>query len=217
MDVTVFLVDDHEIVRRGVRTLIDNESDLTVIGEASTVVEALAQIPEAGPRVALLDLHLPDGTGVELCRAVREQCPDIACLILTSYEDDGAIVEATAAGAAGYLLKQIRGGEILSAIRAAAQGQTVLDAARASGGHRAPRRDQGEAELDARAESLSPQERRILDHLATGASNREIADELGLAEKTVKNYVSGLLSKMGMTRRTEAAVYAVRLAERRRG
>ena len=105
MDVTVFLVDDHEIVRRGVRTLIDNESDLTVIGEASTVVEALAQIPEAGPRVALLDLHLPDGTGVELCRAVREQCPDIACLILTSYEDDGAIVEATAAGAAGYLLK----------------------------------------------------------------------------------------------------------------
>ncbi|MCO5311850.1 MAG: response regulator transcription factor [Microthrixaceae bacterium] len=217
MDVSVFLVDDHEVVRRGgVRTLIDSEPGLSVIGEASSVAEALDVIAEANPRVALLDLHLPDGTGVELCRALRDRHPEIACLILTSYEDDEAKAEAAEAGAAGYLLKQIRGGDIVAAIQAAADGRSLLDAAGAARTTHLPPRIDGDADLDARLESLSPQERRILDHLALGASNREIAEELHLAEKTVKNYVSALLSKMGMTRRTEAAVYAVRLSERRR-
>jgi two-component system, NarL family, response regulator DevR len=213
MAIRVFLLDDHEVVRRGVRELLE-EAGLEVVGEASTAEEAIQRIPPTKPDVAVLDVRLPDGSGVEVCREVRDLVPGIACLILTSYSDDEALFEAIMAGASGYVLKQIRGHELVDAIRTVAGGESLLDpaaTARVLARLRAPRAE------DDKIAPLTAQERKLLDLLAEGLTNREIAVRMFLAEKTVKNYVSNLLTKMGMARRTEAAVYAARLDERQRG
>lgn len=186
---------------------------MEVIGEASTAEEALRRIPATNPDVAVLDVRLPDGDGVEVCREVRSKMPQLHCLMLTSYADDEALFDAIMAGAAGYVLKQIRASELVDAVRAVASGQSLLDPSVTA---RVLDRLRNGSVGDERVESLTDQERRILDLLAEGLTNREIAERMYLAEKTVKNYVSNLLSKMGMQRRTEAAVYAARLAERQR-
>ena len=208
----IFLLDDHEIVRRGLRELLDAEDDLEVVGEASTAAEALARIPATRPDVAVLDVRLPDGNGVEVCRDIRSAHPEIQCLMLTSYADDEALFDAIMAGASGYVLKQVRGAELVEGVRRVAAGQSLLDPSVTT---RVLERLRKAPEEDERFADLSEQERKILALLAEGMSNREIAAEMYLAEKTVKNYVSNLLAKMGMQRRTEAAVYAARLAERR--
>ncbi len=211
MATRVFLLDDHEIVRRGIRELLEAEDDLEVVGEASTVAEALARIPVAAPDVAVLDVQLSDGTGVQVAREVRSAQPEVQCLMLTSFTDDEALFDSIMAGAAGYVLKQVRGTDLVNAIRKVASGQSLLDPAVTA---RVLERLRRGPEQDERIASLTAQERRILDLLADGLTNRQIAESLHLAEKTVKNYVSNLLAKMGMARRTEAAVYAARQAER---
>jgi DNA-binding NarL/FixJ family response regulator len=211
MATRVFLLDDHEIVRRGLRDLIEAEDDLTVVGEAGTVEEALGRIPATTPDVAVLDLRLPDGDGVDVCRDVRARHPEIACIILTSFSDDEAVYAAIMAGAAGYLLKQVRGTDLVDGIRRVASGESLLDpavTARVLERLRSPRESNELARLTDR-------ERRILDLIAEGKTNRQIGEELYLAEKTVKNNVSNVLAKLGMSRRTEAAVYAARLADKR--
>ena len=205
----VFLLDDHEVVRRGVRDLLEAEEGITVVGEAGTAAEALARVPATRPDVAVLDVRLPDGNGVEVCREIRSHMPAVACLMLTSYSDDDALFEAIMAGAAGYVLKQIRGNELVSAVRKVASGASLLDSAVTG---RVLARLRNPEPTDERLASLSVQERRILDLIALGYTNRQIANEINLAEKTVKNYVSNLLTKLGMERRTEAAVFAARLA-----
>jgi len=210
--VRVFLLDDHEVVRRGVADLLEAEEDISVVGEAGTAEEAVGRILALSPDVCVLDVRLPDGSGVEVCRAVREHRPDTACLMLTSFSDDEALLEAVLAGAAGYLLKQVRGSDLVDAVRRVASGQSLLDPAVTATVLRRLR--EGSAD-DERLRGLTEQERRVLALLADGRTNRQIADELFLAEKTVKNYVSNLLSKLGMSRRTEAAVWAARLDERR--
>jgi two-component system response regulator DevR len=207
----VFLLDDHEIVRRGIRELLEAEDDLEVVGEASSVAEALSRIPVAAPDVAVLDVQLADGSGVQVAREVRSAQPEVQCLMLTSFTDDEALFDSIMAGAAGYVLKQVRGTDLVSAIRKVASGQSLLDPAVTA---RVLERLRRGPEVDERIASLTAQERRILDLLADGLTNRQIAEALHLAEKTVKNYVSNLLAKMGMARRTEAAVYAARQAER---
>ncbi|HPU38944.1 MAG TPA: response regulator transcription factor [Microthrixaceae bacterium] len=212
MPITVFLVDDHEVVRRGVRDLLESSGDLDVVGEAGSVAEAQVAVPAAAPDVAVLDVQLPDGTGIELCRELRSARPELACLMLTSFPDDDALLDAVVAGASGYVLKQVRGSDLVAAVRQVAAGHSLLDPVLRE---RAATRIRSGPEDDDRLKHLTPQERRILDLLADGLTNRQIADEMFLAEKTIKNYVSNLLAKMGMSRRTEAAVYAARLAERR--
>ena len=211
MTITVFLVDDHEVVRRGVRDLLESTGDVTVVGEAGSVAEAIERVPAAAPDVAVLDVQLPDGTGIELCRELRSQRPELSCLMLTSFPDDDALLDAVVAGASGYVLKQVRGSDLVDAVRQVATGHSLLDPVLRE---RAARRIRSGPEEDERLSHLTPQERRILDLLADGMTNRQIADEMFLAEKTVKNYVSNLLAKMGMSRRTEAAVFAARMAER---
>jgi two-component system response regulator DevR len=211
MPITVFLVDDHEVVRRGVRDLLEASGDLKVVGEAGSVAEAIEGVAAADPDVAVLDVQLPDGTGIELCRELRSARPDLACLMLTSFPDDDALLDAVVAGASGYVLKQVRGSDLVKAVERVAAGQSLLDPVLKQ---RAAQRIRSGPEEDERLKHLTPQERRILDLLADGLTNRQIADEMYLAEKTIKNYVSNLLSKMGMSRRTEAAVFAARLAER---
>ncbi len=211
MTVRVFLLDDHEIVRRGVRELLEADGDLEVVGEADSVATARARIGPAAPDVAVLDVQLPDGSGIELCREVRSEHPDVRCLMLTSFPDDEALLDAVVAGASGYVLKQVRGADIVDAVRRVAAGGDLIDPAQAA---RAAEQIRRGAEEDERLRDLTPQERRILDLLAEGRTNRQIASEMFLAEKTVKNYVSNLLAKMGMGRRTEAAVYAARLQAR---
>jgi DNA-binding NarL/FixJ family response regulator len=203
----VFLLDDHEIVRRGVRDLLESEPDIRVVGEAGTASSALARIPALRPDVAILDMRLPDGDGVEVCREVRSRMPEVACLILTSFGDDEALFSAVMAGAAGYVLKQIRGTDLVSAVRTVAAGQSMLDPQAASK-LMARLRDQPKKN-DALA-SLSPQERRILELIGEGLTNRQIGERMFLAEKTIKNYVSALFAKLGMERRTQAAAFAVR-------
>lgn len=211
MTITVFLVDDHEVVRRGVRDLLESTGDVTVVGEAGSVAEAIERVPAAAPDVAVLDVQLPDGTGIELCRELRSQRPELSCLMLTSFPDDDALLDAVVAGASGYVLKQVRGSDLVDAVRQVATGHSLLDPVLRE---RAAKRIRSGPEEDERLSHLTPQERRILDLLADGMTNRQIADEMFLAEKTVKNYVSNLLAKMGMSRRTEAAVYTARMAER---
>lgn len=209
--VRVFLLDDHEIVRRGLKELLEGEEDLVVVGEAGTAAEALARIPAAAPDVAVLDVRLPDGDGVEVCREIRSAHPGINCLMLTSYADDEALFSAILAGAAGYVLKQVRGTDLIDAIRRVAAGQSLLDpgvTARVLERLRSPQAP------DENLASLSEQERRILDLIAEGLTNRQIGERMFLAEKTVKNYVSNVLMKLGMSRRSEAAAYAARLEER---
>ncbi len=215
VDVTVrvFLLDDHEVVRRGIRDLLEPEDDLVVVGEAGTAEEAIGRILATSPDVCVLDVRLPDGNGVEVCREVRERRPELACLMLTSFSDDEALLEAVLAGAAGYLLKQVRGSDLVDAVRRVAAGQSLLDPAVTATLLRRIREGSGE---DERLGGLTEQERRVLHLLAEGRTNRQIADELFLAEKTVKNYVSNVLAKLGMSRRTEAAVWAARLEERGR-
>jgi two-component system response regulator DevR len=210
--VRVFLLDDHEVVRRGVADLLDTADDIVVVGEAGTAEEALGRILALSPDVCVLDVRLPDGSGVEVCRAVKEKRPETACLMLTSFSDDEALLEAVLAGAAGYLLKQVRGSDLVDAVRRVGAGQSLLDPAVTSTVLRRLREGSPD---DERLRGLTDQERRVLALLAEGRTNRQIADDLFLAEKTVKNYVSNLLSKLGMSRRTEAAVWAARLDERR--
>lgn len=210
-EITVFLVDDHEVVRHGVRALVESDPNMRVVGEAGSVEQALTLIPEAAPMVALLDVRLGDGSGVELCREIRSEHPEIACLMLTSYSDDDALFEAIMAGASGYVLKQIRGSELLSAIRRVSAGEQLLDPTLTGRVMRQLReRNESEAMLD----RLTEQERRVLTLISEGLTNRQIGQSLHLAEKTVKNYVSNLLSKLHMERRTEAAVFAARLHDR---
>lgn len=206
--IRVFLLDDHEIVRRGLADLIGLESDLQVVGEASSKTEALHRIPAARPQVAVLDVRLPDGSGVEVCREIRSEFPDIRCLMLTSYADDEALFDAIMAGASGYVLKEIRGTDLISAIRQVAAGKSLLDpVATARVLDRIRKGDQ----QDDRLRGLSDQERRILHLIGEGMTNRQIGESMHLAEKTVKNYVSSMLAKLGMERRTQAAAFAARL------
>ena len=206
--IPVFLLDDHEVVRQGVRSLLESTGEVVVVGEAGLAAEALARIRAVRPRVAILDVRLPDGNGVEVCREVRNDLPDVHCLMLTSYSDDEALFEAIMAGASGYVLKQIRGNELIQAVRRVARGESLLDPAVTG---RVLRKLREPSVEDERLARLSDQERRILDLIAEGCTNRQIGQRLHLAEKTVKNYVSNMLTKLGMERRTEAAVFAARL------
>ena len=201
----VFLLDDHEVVRRGVRDLLEAETGIEVVGEASTAAEAIARIPAVRPQVAVLDVRLPDGSGVEVCREVRSQLPGLACLMLTSFSDDDALFEAIMAGASGYVLKQIRGNDLVTAIRRVARGESLLDPTVTA---KVLHRLRHPSEEDERLAKLTPQERRILDLIAEGATNRQIGNELHLAEKTVKNYVSSMLAKLNLESRTQAAIFA---------
>jgi two-component system, NarL family, response regulator DevR len=213
MATRVFLLDDHQVVREGVRRLLEADQDLVVVGEAGGAEEALAAIPESRPDVAVLDVRLPDGDGVDVCREIRSRHPEIACLILTSFADDEALAHAVLAGAAGYVLKQIQGNELVNAVRSVAAGHSLIPPATAERVLAELHRADAERE---EVERLTAREREILDLIAQGKTNRQIGSELFLAEKTVKNYVSNLLAKLGMARRSEAAAYATRLADRRR-
>ena len=205
--IAVFLLDDHEVVRRGVRDLLEAEPDITVVGEAGTAESALARIPALRPDVAVLDVRLPDGDGVSVCREIRSKMPEVACLMLTSFGDDEALFDAIMAGAAGYVLKQIRGTDLVGAVRTVASGQSMLDP-QAAGRLMASLRKPAKADPLA---GLTPQERRILELIGEGLTNRQIGERLFLAEKTVKNYISGMFAKLGMERRTQAAAYATRV------
>jgi DNA-binding NarL/FixJ family response regulator len=210
MTISVFLLDDHEIVRRGLADLLEVESGIRVVGEAATAAEALVRVPALLPDVAVLDVRLPDGDGISVCRDLRSAVtPAPACLMLTSHSDDEALIGAIMAGAAGYLLKQISGTDLVGAIRAVAAGASLLEPTAAAAVRERMRR--GWVPDDPRYATLSPQERRILDHIAVGRTNHQIGAEMHLADKTVKNYVSSLLHKLGFTRRTEAAVFATEL------
>jgi DNA-binding NarL/FixJ family response regulator len=211
--IRVFLCDDHDVVRRGLRDLLEAEDDIEVVGEADSAEQAVRRIGALRPDVAVLDVRLPDGDGVEVCRDVRSAHPEVACLMLTSFSDDEALFDAVMAGAAGYLLKQVRENDLVSAVRTVAAGgslmdpstiQNVLDRVRSGN------------EDDQRLGVLTAQERKIFDLIGQGLTNRQIGDEIFLAEKTVKNYVSSVLMKLGMERRTEAAAYAARVDERSR-
>jgi two-component system, NarL family, response regulator DevR len=206
--IRIFLLDDHEVVRRGVRELLEAEDDMEVVGEAGTAELALARIPPTQPHVAVLDVRLPDGNGVEVCREIRSRQPEVACIMLTSFSDDEALFQAVLAGASGYLLKQLRGNDIVDAVRRVASGQSLLEPALIE---RVRGRFRKEHEEDQRLARLTNQERRILELISEGLTNRQIGEKMHLAEKTVKNYVSNLLAKLGMERRTQAAVFAARL------
>lgn len=205
--IRAFLLDDHEVVRQGVRALLESDGSIEVVGEASTAAEALGRIPAVRPDVAVLDVRLPDGTGIEVCREIRSSV-GTPCLMLTSYSDDEALFESVMAGAAGYVLKQVRGNELVEAVKRVAAGESLLDPAVTE---RVKQRLQAPSEEDELLARLTAQERRILHLIADGMTNRQIAAEMYLAEKTVKNYVSNLLGKLGMQRRTEAAVFATKL------
>ncbi len=209
LTIRLALVDDHEIVRRGLRELLESAGDLTVVAEAGSLAEAESLDLEPLD-VAVLDVRLPDGSGVDLCRSLRERRPDLACLMLTSFADAEALSASVLAGAKGYVLKNVRGDELVRAIRKVAGGETLLTDDQVERARERLRRQMVE---DARLESLSAQERRILELLSEGMSNREIAEQMFLAEKTVKNYVSNLLAKLGFQRRTEAALFAQRQHE----
>ena len=201
--IQVFLLDDHEIVRRGLKDMLEDEPDFEVVGEASTAAEALARVPALRPRVAVLDVRLPDGDGVTVCRELRSKLPELTCLMLTSFADEEALFDAIMAGASGYLLKQTLGADLVAAVRTVAGGESLLDPRLAT---------KVMAKLRAADEKKDPlaqltaQEHKVLDLIGEGLTNRQIADRLFLAEKTVKNYVSALLAKLGLTRRVQAAV-----------
>ncbi len=203
------LVDDHEIVRQGIRALIDSQDDMEVVGEAGTVADAVKRVGFDTPDMVILDVRLPDGTGVEACREIRSRWPSVKVLMLTSYADEEALMAAIMAGASGYLLKRIDGVSLVESIRKVGRGESLLDNEMTEKLFRKLRGDEPDDPLLAR---LTPQESKILFHIADGLTNRQIAEEMFLAEKTVKNYVSNLLSKLEMSRRSEAAAYAARLA-----
>jgi two-component system, NarL family, response regulator DevR len=207
--IRVFLVDDHEVVRVGLRELLEEQPDVVVVGEAATADEAMRRLPALRPSVAILDARLPDGSGIDVCRQVRSLDPSIAALILTSYDDDEALLAAILAGASGYLLKQIRAADLVDAVRRVAAGTSLLDPAASQRVRDRLRVDTGGPE---ELRHLTRQERRVLDCIAEGLTNRQIGERLSLAEKTVKNYVSSVLSKLGVERRTQAAVLASKLS-----
>ena len=207
--IRVFLLDDHEVVRAGVRAGLEAEADIKVVGESGEVATALAEIAQCQPDVAVLDVRLGDGSGIDVCRDLSAEFPDIRTLILTSFESDRALVDAGLAGAAGFVLKQIRSNQLVEAIRLVADGRQLLDQAEVRLAMR--RMTHGDA---GRLLDLTRQERRIFDYIGEGKTNRRIAAEMFLAEKTIKNYVSNLLAKLGMARRTEAAALSARLDER---
>ena len=202
--IRVFLVDDHEIVRRGLAGLIDAQPDMEVVGEAATARQSLGRIEATTPDVAVLDVRLPDGSGIDVCRDVRSRLSSVACLILTAYDDDTAVSAAVLAGAAGYVLKDIGGSRLVDAIRSVASGHVILDS---SAVRQAKAHIHERAADDPRMGSLGLRERQILRLIADGLTNRQIGEHLGIAEKTVKNYVSSLLSKLGLERRTQAAIF----------
>ncbi len=209
--IRIFLLDDHEIVLRGLVDLLDDQPDLTVVGQATSATNALAVVASCNPDVAVLDVRLGDGNGIEVCRDIRSDHPDVACLILTSFADDHATVDAAVAGAAGYVLKQVGGSELIDAIRKVAGGAQLLDAAVVRFTLRRLRSSE-----EGRVDALSEQEHRIFELIGEGFSNRQIADEMYLAEKTVKNYISNIFVKLGIDRRTQAAAMAARIEERER-
>jgi two-component system, NarL family, response regulator DevR len=205
--IRIFLLDDHEVVRRGIRELLETEPGFEVVGESASAAEAIRRIPALRPHVAILDGRLPDGSGIDVCREVRSQDPSIAALILTSYDDDDALFAAIMAGAAGYVLKQVRGDDLIDMIRRVAAGQSTLDPSVTA---QVLERLRNGPPVDKELEALTEQEQRILDLIGKGLTNRQIAGELYLAEKTVKNYVSSLLAKLGLSSRTQAAIFAVK-------
>jgi DNA-binding NarL/FixJ family response regulator len=207
--IRVFLLDDHEVVRRGLTDLLDSEPDISVVGDAGTVEHALARGPALRPHVAVLDVRLPDGDGITVCRELRSQMPELACLMLTSFDDEDALLDAIMAGASGYVLKQIRGSDLVSAVRTVASGQSMLDPATTARLMRSLRADPAESPgMSPELASLSPRERDILALIGEGLTNREIGKKLYLSEKTVKNHISRLLAKLGVQRRVQAAVIA---------
>ena len=206
--IRVYLLDDHEVVRHGLRDMLEREGDIEVVGESGSAVDAEHRIPALRPHVAVLDARLPDGSGIDVCRAVRSVDPNIQALILTSYEDDEALFAAIMAGAAGYVLKQIRGTDLVDGIRRVAAGQSLLDPAVTA---RVLDRIRRGPDQPDELKGLTEQEKRILTLVAEGLTNREIAQRMFLSEKTIKNYVSSLLAKLGLERRTQAAVLAAKL------
>jgi len=208
-ELRIELVDDHEVVRRGLKTLLESEDDIKVVGEAGTVAEAVRRVGFDEPDVVILDVRLPDGSGVEACREIRDRWPGIKVLMLTSFADDEALFASIMAGASGYVLKQIKGTDLVDSVRKVGRGESLLDPEMTD---RVFRRIRGEEAEDPLLSRLSKQERIILDHIAEGLTNRQIAEKMFLAEKTVKNYVSNVLAKLEMSRRSEAAAYAARLA-----
>ncbi|QYF74816.1 response regulator transcription factor [Cryobacterium sp. PAMC25264] len=208
--IRVFLVDDHEVVRRGIADMINAEPDLEVVGEASTARQAVARVAATVPDVAVLDVRLPDGSGIDVCRTIRSANPVVQCLMLTAYDDDEASYSAVLAGAAGYVLKDIRGQHLVESIRRVARGESLVQKAVT---RKVVTELTGTA-ADSPASNLTTRERQVLELIAEGLTNRQIGDQLDLAEKTVKNYVSGLLAKLGMARRTQAAVYGAGLRPR---
>lgn len=209
----VFLVDDHEVVRRGVADLLDEDDGIEVVGQAGNVSQALARIPALRPDVAVLDVRLPDGNGIELARELRSRLPELKCLMLTSYTDEQAMLDAVMAGASGYVIKDIKGLDLVSAVMEVGAGKSLLDA-HAAAALMAKLRDSAEKQRGPLAQ-LSDQERTLLELIGEGLTNRQISERMFLAEKTVKNYVSRLLTKLGMERRTQAAVLATELRGRR--
>lgn len=207
--IRVFLLDDHEVVRRGVAELLQSEGDIEIVGEAATAAQAMSRIPALRPDVAVLDVQLPDGDGVTVCRELRSEMPELKCLMLTSFVDDEALLDAIVAGASGYVLKQIRGTDLIGAVRTVAAGGSLLDPQTTA---RVMDRIRTDATKVDPLASLTDQERRILDLIGEGLTNRQIGEHLFLAEKTVKNYVSSILAKLGLQRRTQAAVFAVKAA-----
>ena len=204
----VELVDDHEVVRQGVRAMLDAQPDIKVVGEAGSVEEAIRRVGFDDPHIVILDVRLPDGSGVEACREIRTRWPNIKVLMLTSFADDEALFASIMAGASGYVLKQIRGNDLVESVRKVGRGESLLDPEMTD---RVFRRIRGEEADDPLLSRLSKQERKILDYIAAGLTNRQIAEEMFLAEKTVKNYVSNVLAKLEMSRRSEAAAYAARI------
>jgi len=214
--ITVFILDDHEIVRRGLIDLLDAHPRMEVVGEASTAAEALHRIPAVQPDVALLDVRLPDGSGVDVCRDIRSAVPHTRCLMLTSFDDDDALFAAVMAGASGYVLKEIRGSSLTEAIEQIAAGGSLIDPSLTD--RLLQRlREPDPSSQHATKDDLTPREHEILMLITEGMTNRQIGDQLFLAEKTVKHYVSGLLTKLGMQRRTQIAVYGSRMAQEHEG
>jgi DNA-binding NarL/FixJ family response regulator len=205
--IRIYLLDDHEVVRRGIRELLESEPGFEVVGESGLAAEAARRIPALRPDVAILDGRLPDGSGIDVCRDVRSQDPDIKALILTSYDDDDALFSAIMAGAAGYVLKQVRGTDLIDMVRRVAAGQSTLDPAVIA---QVLERVRNGPPVDKELASLTEQEQRVLELIGQGMTNRQIAGELFLAEKTVKNYVSSMLAKLGLSSRTQAAIFAVK-------
>jgi two-component system, NarL family, response regulator DevR len=208
MAIRVFLLDDHPLVREGIRSLLQSEPDIEVVGDAGTAAEAMTRVPLARPDVAILDVRLEDSSGIEVCRDLRSSMPDLACLMLTSFADDEALFASVMAGASGYVLKQIKAGDLIDDVRRVARGESLLDPKVVA---RVIERITNPPKSDPAYESLSSQERRILDLIAEGKTNRQIAGHMYLAEHTVKNYTTTLLRKLKVTNRTEAAIYATRL------